>query len=54
MAILAEGPNNLKGIDYFHPFFSYHDHSLAKPNICAKLKRNRWLELYGFAGLSFS
>ena len=38
--ILAEGPNNLKVIKYFHPLFC-HNHSLNKPNICAKLKSSR-------------
>ena len=40
MPILAESPNNLKEVKYFDLFFC-HNHSLTKPNICAKFKRNR-------------
>ena len=50
---LAEGPDNLKEIKYFDYLFFCHNQSSTKPNIGAKFKGNRWLELYGSAGFSY-
>ena len=40
MVIFAGGLLNLKGVKYFDLLFP-HNHSLTKPNSCAKFERNR-------------